>query len=646
MMNSQPKWIDLDADKRTALGKQIKDRIDDARRSMTELFDKMEEWRRFYENELPPKNFPWEGCSNINVPCTTWCVDTWHPHISSTILGVEPYTLIKPMESQDREKAPWYEAFLFNIESKVMNLPKELDMSFLDAVLNGTSIGKLTWVDDYRTVKRLQQVPNQFTGEIETVPVPVKETKYRGPKHDMVNLKNFVIWPLTTPDVASADLVGDRYRLTKDQVKRKIAQGEFDGEWAQSILDRPENELAPDEASQLIDDELQAQGIDRVDHDEFWFWEITTGYDIDGDGLQEDCVFVIESQTGTIVRATEFPYWHGRRYYISYRPYPRAGKFFGRSQPEIVSQVQKELNAVHNQRVDAVTQAMTKIFKYRRNSSLEPDMIVASPGAAIAVDSMDDLEEFRVSPDVPGIEIEMQMLDWVERISKITDLKLGVMNDTRKTATEVGMTSSEGGISFTATIDRMQAAMNELGEQVIGLCYQFMTDEEIAQIVGVKEVPLNIPPQQIAAMQMAGLPPPPPQMIPRLTREDLAKKFDFIPHGNTGTANKVQQRQEALMLYQTLAQNPLIMNDPKRIYRLVKDVLVSFGRNDVEAYLGTEADAEQMFAQMQQAQQMMQQMQTQQMQHEQQMDKIEVAQKAKEHEDEMALEGLKVGSAG
>lgn len=830
------KAIKMKRSDRELLGADLIDKIRRSRSAMKGLLSKLKDWHAFYESDLPTKTFPWPDCSNVNVPITQWHVDTFQSHISDVVVGVAPYTLIKalPGSSYEAADAPvCVENFVQNVERNLMGLQRIVKSVLTQALLDGTAIGKLVWREEYRKMRVMQTLFNEETEEVESVLESLDVPKYIGPKLELVDLRNFTIYPLTVKDIDDAVLVGDRYRLLPNQVEERIKRGYFDKDYASKFVESPDNEVGTSQDTE--DEETNAQlGIERLEQGYVYFWEVITGYDADGDGIDEDVVVTLEAETGTIVRIREYPYYHGKRWYVPFRPHPRPVGFFGRSVAQIVEHMQREINTIHNQRcvtvgtriltddlrwvkaedlkvgdtvigcdeenarngnrggplrnlrrstveatgispadcvevvtdrvtvratcdhpflvrnrnhglvwteakdlvegdeikfiaqtwtedendswlsgmtdgegsltaesgkggmritvatqskktsndgiidrvvkvledrnfvvhrydsksgygtshptecvqvcgiaesfrylgrlrpmrllkkwqtyldkgigtpknslatvvsvrevgladvvnlqtsthtyiteglvshnTDATNQALAKGSKILDTSDIDVDSLQRSPGAVVKVGSMDEIEDWEVSPLVPGMDIEQIDRDYAERADAITDLTTGRETQGEKTAREVAIVSSESGIRFGDVIENVQFAMVEIAQQVALLCYQFMSDEQLNLYSGATQ---------------GGRP---------IRRDELIGEYQYLPHGNTSTANKVQQREEAVFLYERLAANPLVGNNPKRFYRVTRDLLVAFDRDDYESYIGTEQEIEQMMQQMQ-----------------------------------------------
>ncbi|MFA5376432.1 MAG: hypothetical protein WC455_11870 [Dehalococcoidia bacterium] len=565
--------VNIDEAERVKLGAELLEKIESSRNGMKKLLDNIKTWERFFESDLPEKNDPWEKCSNINVPIIQPDVDTFHSNINGVVLGVSPIVNVVPppfaADATLKQVAQRVEAAIETVQTAIMNYAQAADQWHLTALMHPSAVIKLPWREEYRTVKR-QQVDKKGTNAL----IDVQEIKYRGPRIETVDINNFVIYPLTAKSIEDAYLVGDRFVLTEDEVNRRVKDGYFDAVPAKEVMKRPENELTSSLQDFSNDERNDQVGIENVDIEQYYFWEVIAPYDVNKDGLMEECVFVLEATTGTIVRATQFPYFHGRRYYVSMAPFLKSVKmFFKRCLPQILEHMQREANAIHNQRADATTQAINKAFKVRKGSLDNPDSIDISPGGVTELDDINDLVEFTLSPVIPGVDLQEMNRSNSERASGINDMTTGRQSEGNKTLGELQMVMAKAGSRFEDVIRRVQGAHVEVAKQIAGLMYQFMTDDELKM--------LNI------------------------EREMLIFPWDFIPHGSVGTVDKNMEFQRASNVYKTMItdKNPLVVSNPLHIYRLTRDYLQSLGTTDVESYIGTEQEIQLQIKQAQMQQQ-------------------------------------------
>jgi len=564
--------LKLSADERQELGSLIKTRIDTARNAMSTMLVNVDKWQDMYESKMDGKSFPWADCSNVNVPLIQSHVDTWHSSINDTIFSANPYVLVRPLsvfgDIKSKDAAQRVEDLLQDILANAMDIQNECDKIHLNALMQPIGIAKVTWRDDKRITKEID-TEYGYGQEVE------KETiAYRGPKIETVDIRNYVIYPLTAKDPGEAILVGDRVRLTKSDMQDRVLKGKYDSEAVKSILEKTDSEQqSPSDYDAGAANERE--DIDTVPTEEFWVWEVIMKHEVEKGKPTKDCIFAIESYTGTLLSAMEYPYWHGKRFYIPFRPFIRPSqRHFGRTLPQILEHCQSEINAIHNQRVDATSLAISKVFKRINGSQTETDAIKVFPGNVIDVGSADELTEFIINPQIPGVDIEMQAKEWSERASPINDIAAGKsMDGSNHTAREVSIVAAKGNLRINDVITRLQRSYIELAEQVLGLLYQFSTEEELK------------------AMQV--------------TADELKMPWRIIPQGSLANSDKQSKRQDAMFKYQTLMQNPLVATDMLKVYRVTADLLSAFDVEDIESYIGTEEELKQklaMIAQQQAAQ--------------------------------------------
>ena len=566
MLKDRDIKIELSNDERGKLSIRLWQQIASARDGMVEMLRQIRQWEKLYESDLPEKTFPWQNCSNLNVPLIQSHVDSWHAQINDVILKMKPITLVRPpsyvADPTAKVLAQKVENVLRCIEIERMCLARDGDQWNLNSLMQHAGIAKVAWREEYRSVTKVGKDGRAVRGQ---------EEKYRAPSLELVDMDNFVVYPLTAKSVEKAELIGDRYKLSELQLQEKIDSGFFDKEIGDELFGLLQREGTQQEV--IVDDLKEREGIEDTIMEGVWLWEVIAPYDADKDGIAEDCIFTLAEDNGQIVRATEFPYHHGRRYYIRQLPFIRSRtRFFGRSLPGILEGLQQELNAIHNQRIDGVTLAMTKAFKRLRTSE-NPHDISLYPGANIYVDDKDEITEFEISPIVPGRDEEETALEWSQRASPINDTGMGKTADnTGHTAREVTLVAAKGALRISDVVERLQEGYVELAKQVLGLMAQFMDDEELFQH--------------------------------NLSREELSLPWEFLPHGDLGAADKQAKKAEATELYMMLlnpsSPNPLVVSDLRRVYRLTLDVLNAHDKPDPEAYIGSEQDLDKMLDMMQQ----------------------------------------------
>jgi hypothetical protein len=571
----KPAKLKIDETERRLLGQTLMSKIRDAREAMDGMLDDTEDLRDLYEANLPEKTEPWPGCSNTCLPLIQPHVDSAHAGLNNIIFGVEPWQLVNvpdelSSEPEIKERSMHVENLLQSMLEKRMKFKSRGDMAFLEMLLSPAAVLSVDWREEYRTVRRLVEEMDEETGEITKSVKPTQEVKQKGPWIELVDMDNFVMWPMTRSDIEQSVGIGHRTKLTYDELTRKAKSDYFDEDYVDTIIKGGIAESS-DTSDNRDEEHLDRANLGATNTELYSFWSVIYGYDANGDGLNEDCVFVVYEDTGTIVAAHEFPYWHGIRNYIRLAAFPRPKNFFGRSQPQILEHCQRELNAIHNQRVDANAIRISPMFKKRRSSTPSLNDVDWMPGGQVLVDDLNDIVEFQINPMTPGVDIEQTVREYAELADGFNGPGQGALSKGKRLATELNIANAQGGVRMADIVRRVQETVTQIAYQVLGLCYQFMTDEELALY--------NVP------------------------REDLVLPWEIEGHGNTTTANKMQRRQEAEMLYTMLQQNPFVTADLRRGYNVTKNLLLAHDIMDIENWIGTESEVQEMMDRMQQAQQ-------------------------------------------
>lgn len=121
-------------------------------------------------------------------------------------------------------------------------------------------------------------------------------------------------------------------------------------------------------------------------------------YDLDGDGIDEECQIIIANRT-VVVRAVANPFYHQKRPLIKVSFCKVPGEWYGVGLIEPVLSLINQLTTVRRQRLDNVTLILNRMWKVRSTADIDPTKLVASPNGIILVDQMDDVMPLEI-PDV------------------------------------------------------------------------------------------------------------------------------------------------------------------------------------------------------------------------------------------------------
>jgi hypothetical protein len=113
-------------------------------------------------------------------------------------------------------------------------------------------------------------------------------------------------------------------------------------------------------------------------------------YDLDGDGIDEECHIIIANRQ-VVVRAVANPFYHQRRPLIKVNFCKVMGEWYGIGLIEPVMSLINQLNTVRRQRLDNITLILNRMWKVKSTADVDPTKLVASPNGVILVDDMGDI---------------------------------------------------------------------------------------------------------------------------------------------------------------------------------------------------------------------------------------------------------------
>jgi hypothetical protein len=283
-----------------------------------------------------------------------------------------------------------------------------------------------------------------------------------------------------------------------------------------------------------------------------------------------------------VIRIAQYPYWHGRRNYINFCPLPRDRTWTGYSECEIIENLQGELNAIRNQRIDCGTIANSPMFEVLNSVRRDPNRPWYMPGAIIRVDTKGSITPI-VQQGVGQSAFAEQslVLEAMQDVSGMNAYALGQSPSRSRTAGEVSQVVAAGNEKLNVLIDRMARSFQEAMRQVLALDYQFLPPELEHAIIG----------NPGKGMMVNGQEQPQPRLFNKITRDALNKGYRIHVVGNTANTNKELMIQAAETLYQISQTSPLIQIDAVRLWNVLYNYLQQVGIVDPTPYIGTEAQA-------------------------------------------------------
>ena len=505
----------------------------------SEWQDNLEIWYKQYKGVVNEKSFPWEGCSNLHIPITGIIVDTLVSRMINPIFGTQPFVTARgvsesvqqaappnggadspriPFES-DNEQANNVEHMLdFVLSKRIQVYPKVQDW-VREAFIYGRGVMKIVWRKDVRNYSRKLskfQVEEEIafyqqrvqSGDMNPstlefldqmtfiadshdwdakpfVTIDREEVTYDNPDWVFIPVEDFIYHPRAI-DIDSSPYVGHRFRRDYDDLLKSQDAGIYQNIDQVNPMNTDSGNIISAHGENLLKDvQTLEEGYEDVpqeaeDHlEEIELIEFHGKYDIDDDGRMEDIVATFCPKQNILLSARESDLLHGKKPFAEIKMFPVPGRFESQGVPEIITDLQQELNDIHNQRIDNGTITNAVMFCYDPNSDVDPEIHRPGPGMG-----------FPAGPNQIGIlqtgDVKFSSFREEELVRRLIQDRIGVSdfaigNDAtaiqNKTATGVSAIVNEGNQRLEMMLRNVAVGLNEACLQTLQLLQQFGKDE-------------------------------------------------------------------------------------------------------------------------------------------------------------------------
>lgn len=552
-------------------------------------------WDEFIDNEDLMRG-PWTESSNLHLPITLTAVRALHARMFAALFSVQPPFSVRPQNEAATIAIPLIEGVMQYAIKEWINeydgISETMDQWLWEWVTTGTGILKLRWsrtFSRYVEVKEETVVENVFSeeaGRIIQVPKqvakeePVTKKIFDGPAADLISPEDLLIVG-GNGDVNRADTVIHRYYHTRSEMYALADQKIFDPDVVTEVLEGGNDSEYVDTASGLKLDKSQNSGIiqenTNADTDRFEILECYCKMDTNGDGLDEDVIVWVHSRSKKVLRATYLyrVFGEGFRPFAKIDFLKKRGHPYGIGVPEILYSLQKEVDAIHNLKVDYGTLATMPFGFYRAAAGMKAETLELEPGKLIPLnDPQTDVFFPNLGNRTAFAEQqEGTLLNYVERLISISDINLGVIGGqgATRTATGVNALVSENNVNLDIFIKRAQRGWRQFLRVMLQVLQRRMPKEMWIRITG----------------EDGGMHPF------LLQRGDIQGRFDFDIDATSVNSNKAVTREIAQQVL-NLAMNPMLIQmgivTPDNLYNACKNWVTSLDVKDFARYLTKPSD--------------------------------------------------------
>lgn len=466
-----------------------------------------------------------------------------------------------------------------------------LDQWVWDWITQGSSLMKLRWDVKYsryldvefeaqpKEPKIVTQNGEEFlVPQVKYVEKEVNRVKnvFNGPVFDPLNLEDVVInGGKGDPDAADSVLhreyitaselltLADRKVFNKEAVMKVIQGGPDRQDGAagnETKLDRARNSGKPN-----LDNDQDLDRYEIIEHH--------VKADVDGSGINSDIILWVHRKSKELLRATYL-------YRVSpkgFRPFikadfqPRKDQEYAVGMVELLYPLAKEMDAIHNMRIDFGLISTMPFGFYRASSGIDPETIQLEPGALIPVDNpqTDVFFPNLGNRTVFGFQEEAAIQQMIERLTSVSDLNLGVLGGQGATRTATGARALVN--EMTSNLDVYLRRLNQGWESALSKLFDMLQ--------------LRIP--EGLAFRLTGN--KGAEVFRKInSSRDISGEFDLEVSPNSATSNQAIRESKSAEILQ-LVSNPLAIQlgivGPAQYYNAMVEYLKSRGTRDYSKFV-------------------------------------------------------------
>lgn len=544
------------------------------------------EFEEFIEPIYQPA-YAWS--STMHMPVAYTLCRTFHSRMLSALLGFDPPFTVNARKEANSDRAPLVQELMRYAYKDWANdnkgLEDALERWLWSWVTSGRGIIKYKWENKYSKFLDVIEVPkpgpvsyqiDPETGAEVAIPSVVMEEEeveqvvnvFSGPQASLVNIEDLLIVG-GEGDPDKADAVIHQQYLTAGELWSLVDQGIFDADEVEEVIKAGPDHTSSDTTGGIKQSrsEVNQQSETDVsyDLDRYRILECYLKKVIDKSGIPSDLVVWVAPTSRAQLRAT---YLYrisksGKRPFAIIDFHRRTDTTNPVGLVELTYSLTKELDTIHNMRVDFGLLSTMPFGFYRASSSLAAESISFEPGTFLPLDNP------QADVYIPnlgnrtswGFQEEQALYGYIERMTSVSDMSLGLLGQqgAARTASGARIVNNENNANLDVYLKRMNRGFKKLLHGIFELMqdriepgFQFrITGDDGNNYWGaVKE------------------------------RAEIAGMYDFELEGSSNASNKQVQLDNAQQIYQLTA-NPLDIQlgiiTPSERFEAVKNMLQTMG---------------------------------------------------------------------
>ena len=476
----------------------LKDSFDDTLPKIQNRHERIKEWEARWTAKSRSKDYPWPGCSSIQLPIVATIKDAIDSRILNALLGsnrdlnVEPYIdeAIPGMVNTSGQPLKWrsvaeaLETYLLFELSDAGQVPFRQYLNRLvdEVTMTGTGNSKISWMT------RIEREATP-TGKFLDV------AKFSNVEFRCVPLEN-MIFPAFYDSFERIPFVAERYLMRPSEMLQAVDSHGWDTKEVRRYL-REQGDSTADPLT--IDEDSENFGGQQFSGREHWMAETWVRVPLDDEDMGREVKLVIDhplQHPEYVFRVMAWPYDHGML------PFPdparyifRRGRLLGMGIPERASELDDALSTTANQIIDNSHLGNTNVWSVNETARGLRQLSTLRPGQVVKRgDDPNDIIPLKmgsVSPDI--FEAFNILRDQLERVTKVSDYNLGRESSAmgqQGTATATLALLQESGQYFDTIARGIRSHVNEGLQMWLDLLVQNQPLERVSSILGRQEAEL------------------------------------------------------------------------------------------------------------------------------------------------------------
>lgn len=524
-----------------------------------------------YESAFPKHQGPWPGSSDIRPPLTRVVSDTLHALYVNSFFGNKSKVRARPIGQDDVNKAHKNELYMSYVLEDEVGFYEVMDKAtqdFLGPTGNAFLEPRYVIEKEMREEKITEKIPTNPDDPASPMQTlermeNYEETIFDGTRVDIISSENIYAsanWE-DAEEAAEKDILIKVMPQSLEEIRRK-AKGQkpkyHNVDMLDSLMATPTQSsltLAKESIDMITKEYLKGRKI--INSSEVYLWWKTK------EDKEERVIVTMDIDSGVIFRVIK-----GKCRIRHLKPYGVRGRFWGRSPISIVKQLQKHVDAVVNQRVDAATIANLPFGFYKSGGTWNPQTFSIMPAHFYPVDNPGDVA-FAPTPKVDSslYNEEGKAWEYIERLFGLSENIQGTSTRGQTTATEALEISKRSSIKFGAPFRRVVGQLNPLFGDIHELNYEHAPAEKQFRVIGRDSLPV----------------------FQKYTREDSKARLNFSFEVQT-TFDEQMMRDTMLLAFRLWRQDPQIAMHRAFLYRFTRDSMESV-LGDSSAYLPVPEEA-------------------------------------------------------